>query len=201
MGDGSNHVLRDALLKHLPRERVLQIMEILHAVYRKSDQQPFPYGHRILIPADLSSHIQTVMNLPCVAIEPVPHTRIPQRLMTAVPNSSFINRVKQHLYHQIRTNLDQPTRNTIEYDFMQGFGYQPLKPLPPNLWVNVWNILLLWIFCELVGEKLKKETLAMEQIAKVIASGCIIFDFKLSNNEIALIACRPTSDDETYRFR
>ena len=202
MGNGTNVLLRESLLRRLPNDRVFQILEVLRPIYLLCEQHPFPFGDRTTIPAGLSYHIQTIIQLPCTRVDPIPRTYIPQRLLTGLQSTSLVTRTKFHLMPTLLSTIDQASMSNITYDFMQGFGFRPPGVLPPTLWIHIWNMVLLWVFAEIAGDKLEKEAASLEYVARLISSGYIVFDFKPSDKHVALVVCSALPNEEqTYRFR
>ncbi|MEK7451768.1 MAG: hypothetical protein AAB664_00345, partial [Patescibacteria group bacterium] len=177
-------MLRETLLKHLPKGRVFEIMEIHRMIYRKCEELQFAFGDRAFIDPDMNSYVQCLIDQPCEGYEAIPHTCIPKRLTSSVQNSSLLKKVKTYLVPKIQRATDQLTINNLEYDLMHGFRDRRNGTLPVTLWTHVWNLLLLWVLSEVGGKRLQKEAEALERIAIMISKGHIAFDFKPNNDQI-----------------
>lgn len=202
MTEVKRSILFKALLLHVTEERAKDIMKILEPLFRMCAHEQFFYGHNPNVPAEFHTAIEFLTERPCVGIECIAESIIPQRLLISLQNSNFITRTRLNLERRLELTLTETLRFNLTYDLRYSFGTRLLTVLPNNLWNQLWESVRYWLLCEVAGKKFEQEAAALEQIVQMCANGYIPFDFNPVRSNIAHIVNAKTSTTNAhYRTR
>jgi hypothetical protein len=194
--------VRDALRSRVSAERAQEIMMILEPLFLMCEQNRFFYGHADLVPQDIHATIEFLTKRPCVGVEYIGKSMIPQRLITCLQDTNFVVRLRRSLDMRLCKVLGDTNRANLYFDLRIGFGERLLHELPFNLWNQLWETVRCWIFCEVAGSLFEKEAVALEQIVRLLSGGYIVFDVKPTDPAIAFIVNQETSPpNQRYRSR
>lgn len=192
--------MRQALLRHLSTEQARDMMTVLEPLYCMCAHDRFFYGYKPELPPDIHVSMALLMNRPCNSTEFIAESVIPERLMRAIQNTSFITYVRQNLDRRLNASLNGTTSFNLAYDLRFSFGNRLLNDLPNNLWHQLWEIVRYWILSEVAGKSFQKEASALEQMVRLCAAGNLAFGIKPSAPTILYLVNAKTAPPHT-RFR
>lgn len=202
MMDVHRSSLSETLLLHLPLERVKEIMMILEPLYFMCGHNCFAYRNGLCPSAEIQEAIQFLTKQPCVGIEFIAESVIPQRFLISSQNSNFIARTRTHLHQKLHATLGSIKIKNLGYDLRISFGDRMMHVLPQNLWNQLWETVCYWLQCEIAGMAFEREAKALEQIVRLCASGYIVFDMNPRDPSIAVIVNTVQSTtNQRYRSR
>lgn len=202
MTEVTRSVLFKTLLLHITEERAKEIMRILEPLFCMCAYERFFYGCNPIIPDEIRASIEFLTKRPCVGIECIAESVIPQRLLISLQNSNFITRTRMNLDLRLRSSLTETITFNLTYDLRYSFGTRLLTVLPSNLWNQLWESVRYWLLCEVAGKKFEQEAAALEQIVRLCAGGNILFDVKPTEPTIAhIVNAKTSTTNMRYRTR
>lgn len=192
--------LQQALRRHLSLDETLGIMTVLEPLFRMCTLNRFFYGNNSDLPEQIIESVATLSQHPYESIEGIALSVMPPRLLQGTQLSNFSLRIRRQSAPKIQNVVSYAHEKCLSIDICLSFGDRLLGVLPHNLWIQLWEIVRLWLLCEIGKPHLAREADAYKKVVQLCMRGSLPYDSKPKMPNTLLVIDALTAPSSTTRF-